>query len=184
MANLRQIGIVAFAALGMLACPSGTPPAPEGSAEPSAPMEPATEPSAEGTGEAGAAVAAVEEPEVASEPAPVDPLEAVRASVKSGEALSDEARALFWGSVEDDAPEVLLATRPDLEGRHYLTCDELNLHLWYERVRDIGGGYAGVGSYQAYTFIGWMKPDLAWFTDYDPWISSLHHIYAAFFENG
>ena len=184
MANLRQIGIVAFAALGALACPSGTAPAPEGAAEPATPTEPAAEPSIEGTGEAGAELAAVDEPEVASEPAPVDPMEAVRASVHSGEALSDEARALFWGSVEDDAPEVLLATRPDLEGRHYLTCDELNLHLWYERVRDIGGGYAGVGSDQAYTFIGWMKPDLAWFTDYDPWISSLHHIYAAFFENG
>jgi hypothetical protein len=184
MANLRQIGIVAFAALGALACPSGTAPAPEGAAEPATPTEPAAEPSIEGTGEAGAELAAVDEPEVASEPAPVDPMEAVRASVHSGEALSDEARALFWGSVEDDAPEVLLATRPDLEGRHYLTCDELNLHLWYERVRDIGGGYAGVGSDQAYTFIGWMKPDLAWFTDYDPWSSSLHHIYAAFFENG
>ena len=179
MRSLRMLLCAVFAVVSVPGCPSGSPSAvaPEAAPEAAAPAADPT-PLAEGSG-SGSAPAEVAAPE----PEPVDPMEAVRASVHSGEALSEEARALFWGSVEDDAPEVLLATRPDLEGRHYLTCDELNLHVWYERVRDIGGGYAGVGSDQAYTFIGWMKPDLAWFTDYDPWISSLHHIYAAFFAN-
>ena len=95
--------------------------------------------------------------------------------------LSPEARAIFWGSTEDPPAEHLDATRSDLEGRHYLTCDELNLHLLYDRVRDLGGGYAGVGTDQAYTFAGWQRPNLVWLTDYDPWVRLTHFAYRAFF---
>ena len=96
--------------------------------------------------------------------------------------LSPEAHALFWGSVEDDPPEVLNATRPDLEGRHYLYCDELNLHLFNEWIDNINGGYCGVGSDQAYLFMGMQRPHLVWLTDYDPWIRHLHWAYHAFFR--
>ncbi|MFT4704971.1 MAG: hypothetical protein ACI81R_002679 [Bradymonadia bacterium] len=130
----------------------------------------------------GVGVVVVEaEPQEAE--APSEPAAPVLLGSAAGHGpLPEHARELFWGSVEDDAPELLNATRPDLENRHYLTCDEVNLHTWYERVRNLGGGYAGVGSDQAYTFIGWMRPELAWLSDYDPWIRALHRSYHAFFQ--
>jgi hypothetical protein len=89
--------------------------------------------------------------------------------------------AILEAMPEDEAPEKLNATRADLEDRHYLMGDELHLNLFYERLKGLGGGYAGVGSDQAYLFMGWMQPEFAWVTDYDPWIKDLHHAYRAFF---
>ena len=91
-------------------------------------------------------------------------------------------RVLFFSSQEDQPAEQLLATEKRLEGRHYVTCDEWYLHLLEPHVRDLGGGYAGVGTDQAYLFIGWQKPHLAWLFDYDPWVKYLHQVYAVFFR--
>ena len=135
---------------------------------------------AEQEAEEGSAEAA--EPEVEPEPEP-DPTELLRQAAAGHGPIDGPLRELIYGDFEDAVPEVLNATREDLEGRHYLTCDELNLHIWYEQVRDIGGAYAGVGSDQAYTFIGWMKPQIAWLTDYDPWVRTTHKIYRTAFEN-
>ncbi len=97
--------------------------------------------------------------------------------------LSEERQAIFMASAEDPAPSELNASRDDLEGRHYLYCDELHSYVMYEHLRDLGGGYAGVGSDQTYLYAGWMKAELVWVTDYDPWIKRLHMAYAAFFEH-
>ena len=179
--------LVLSLSLSFLACERGGVPEPQPVAtEQPAAVEPEEGSSAEVEPDTEAAPAAEPAPAPEPEPEPepeVDPMDAVREAVAGRGALPEAARELFWGSVEDDAPEVLNATRPDLEGRHYLYCDELNLQLWYERVRDLGGGYAGVGSDQAYTFIGWQRPQLVWLTDYDPWIRALHRIYHAFFED-
>ncbi len=110
----------------------------------------------------------------------VAPLVASAATLPT--ALTDAERAVLDAIPEDRAPRKLNATRPDLEGRHYLSGDEANLHLFYPRVKDLGGAYAGVGSDQTYLFAGWMKPRFAFVTDYDPWIKWLHLSYAAFFD--
>lgn len=96
--------------------------------------------------------------------------------------ITDAERAVLSAIPQDKAPKKLNATRPDLEGRHYLSGDEANLHLFHPRIKDLGGAYAGVGSDQAYLFAGWIKPRFAFVTDYDPWIQWLHLSYAAFFE--
>lgn len=98
--------------------------------------------------------------------------------------ITEAERAILDAMPQDAEPEKLNATRKDLEDRHYLTGDELHLDLFYPKLKDLGGGYAGVGSDQAYLFIGWQKPDFAWVTDYDPWIADLHQSYRAFFEKG
>lgn len=190
---MRWLVVVSFA-LAMAGCPSapatragaGPEPAPSSDAAPGT-----------GVGERSAAeegAAAVEQGDGSGEVpagdgsgsaaplAPPDPLAALRAEAAGQGPISDALRARIWSVPEDDVPEVLDATREDLENRHYLTCDELNLHLWYEHVRDIGGAYAGVGSDQAYTFIGWMRPSIAWLTDYDPWVRATHKIYRVAFE--
>jgi hypothetical protein len=96
--------------------------------------------------------------------------------------LTEAQKAIFWGSTEDAPAEKLLATEERLEGRHYPTCDEWNIHLFEPKVRDLGGGYLGVGTDQAYLFIGWQRPHLAWLFDYDPWVKHIHKTYHIFFE--
>lgn len=95
-------------------------------------------------------------------------------------ALTAEQRATFHGSAEDAPAKELLGIK-GFEGRHYLWGDEYNAHLWHPHIKDLGGGYMGVGSDQAYLFIGWQKPALAWLIDYDVLVVDIHAIYRAFF---
>ncbi len=97
------------------------------------------------------------------------------------EPLTDEVKAMLDGLAEDAEPEKLNATRADLEGRHYLSGDERHMELFYPDLKDLGGVYFGVGTDQAYLFAGWMRPDLVFLTDYDPWIKRMHIAYALFF---
>lgn len=80
-----------------------------------------------------------------------------------------------------DPPAKELLGIKGFEGRHYLAGDEYNSHLWYPHIKDLGGAYVGVGSDQAYLFIGWARPEIAWLVDYDPWVVDLHAVYRAFF---
>ncbi len=96
--------------------------------------------------------------------------------------LTPEAEALFFGSEEDPPPKVLDAQMEKFEGAHFLYSDEANPDKFLARIKDLGGGYVGVGTDQGYLFIGWMKPHLAWLSDYDPWVVYLHLAYMAFFE--
>jgi hypothetical protein len=94
---------------------------------------------------------------------------------------------------EDHTPDRILAVSEDrpadrlfgisehYEGRHYLAGDEWNLQVFQPHVAGRGGAYLGVGSDQAYLFIGWSRPELAWLIDYDPWVVRLHAIYLRFF---
>ena len=178
MTRVPTLATLATLAL-ITACDRGddsSEPASDGSAQ-----EEQVEPAEEGSSETPEEGSAETEPE--PEPEPVDPTAALREAVAGHGPIEGPVRDLIWGEFEDEIPETLNATREDLEGRHYLTCDELNLHIWYEQVRGIGGAYAGVGSDQAYTFIGWMRPQVAWLTDYDPWVRTTHKIYRTAFEN-
>lgn len=95
--------------------------------------------------------------------------------------LSADQRAALWGSPEDPAPEELGGINDDFKGRHYVAGDEFRLHLFAPKLRNLGGGYLGVGSDQAYIFIGWARPEVAWLTDYDPLVVALHQAYRVFF---
>ena len=66
------------------------------------------------------------------------------------EPLASEARELLWSVPFDPAPRKLNASRKDLEGRHYLSGDELFLHKYREHIEGIGGAFAGVGTDQTY----------------------------------
>lgn len=98
------------------------------------------------------------------------------------EPLPDNEAAVFFGSVEDAPPEVLNAQLESREGRHFLFSDEENPHKFYPKIKDLGGGFVGVGTDQCYLFAGWIRPHLAWIADYDPWVIALHRAYFAFFE--
>ena len=94
--------------------------------------------------------------------------------------LTASESQIFWGSEEDAVPVVRHAYKKENAGQHFLYCDELHLELFEPALRGIGGGYAGVGTDQAYLFIGWMRPTFAWLTDYDPLVAVMHKVYAAF----
>jgi len=105
----------------------------------------------------------------------------ITAEAHAIEPLPPAQQAIFMGSREDKPAELLNGVTASQIGRHYVTGNEWNLHLFYSRVRDLGGGYVGVGADQAYLFIGWQKPELAWLIDYDSWVVDTHKIYQAFF---
>jgi len=96
--------------------------------------------------------------------------------------LDDKAREIFWGAAEDIAANHLDAIKEEHENKHFLYSDELNQHLYYKHIKDLGGGYAGVGTDQSYLFIGWQKAHVAWLSDYDVWVKWLHFAYLAFFQ--
>ncbi len=95
--------------------------------------------------------------------------------------LTSAESQIFWSSPEDSVPEVRHAYKKENEGQHFLYCDELHLELFEPGLRNLGGGYMGVGTDQAYLFIGWMRPQFAWLTDYDPLVQVMHRLYALFF---
>jgi len=93
--------------------------------------------------------------------------------------LPDDARRALFGSAQDDAPAVLGGVTASAEGRHYFTSNERSLHAFASTVRGKGGGYIGVGTDQAYLFLGWARSEFAWLVDYDPVVVQLHGVYRA-----
>ena len=98
---------------------------------------------------------------------------------RSSAPLSSEERALFHGSPEDPPAEVLDSALPG-PGEHHVHGNEWSLHLFAPAVRDLRGGYVGVGADQAYLFLSWQDPELAWLIDYDTVVIDVHRIHQAF----
>ena len=96
-------------------------------------------------------------------------------------ALTPQQRQIFESSPEDPVPKMLNGQAPGLEDRHYVVGNEWHLDLYQAKLANLGGGYMGVGSDQAYLLIGWMRPEIAWLTDYDDYVVQTHKIYHALF---
>jgi hypothetical protein len=96
--------------------------------------------------------------------------------------LSPDKLAVFRAGPEDPPPANLDAVKAEMEGNHFLASDELRLDLFYASLRDLGGGFVGVGTDQCYLFAGWMNAELVWLSDYDPWVKALHQVYLLLFR--
>lgn len=70
----------------------------------------------------------------------------------------------------------------ELVGKQYLAGNEKTLYAFRPKIDNVGGGYVGVGSDQAYFFIGWARPEYAWLIDYDEDVVSIHAVYRDFLE--
>jgi hypothetical protein len=111
--------------------------------------------------------------------APVDPVAApVDAGPKGLEPLDEQLQAIFMGSPADDPPEIRDGITGEVD-ETYVASNERRLDAFASTIRDIGGGYIGVGSDQAYLLIGWARPEVAWFIDYDPAVVDIHMVYRA-----
>lgn len=151
--------------------PATTPPIAAGpKPTPTEPSEPADATPAEPSEPADAEP---KEPTPPAEPTPPDP------SVRGP--LTDAQVEILLGTAEDEAPEYRGGITPERENKHYLAGNERMLHAYYPVIKDVGGGYVGVGTDQAYLFMSWARPEIAWLVDYDPAVVEVHELYRLFF---
>lgn len=95
--------------------------------------------------------------------------------------LAEAARATFLGSAEDEPPPELGGVTEARKNQHYVSSNERTLEAFHPRIKDLRGGYLGVGSDQSYLLIGWARSELAWLIDYDPVVVDVHAVYHALF---
>ena len=159
----------------LLAC------APKGA---STPPEPASAPVASSTSPARPAAAEEQPapaPAPASEPEPAPAPEPESLRVAPSGPLTEAQRAILFGSPEDEVPRKRDGILGMHEEEHYITGNERTLDLFHPHIADVGGGYLGVGTDQAYLFIDWARSDVAWLVDYDAEVQVVHELYRRFF---
>ena len=110
------------------------------------------------------------------EPRPAKPRTPQGARPRAEGPLSKKQRDIFWGSPSERAP------RKRAREGHYWVGNEWELYLYRDHLKNLGGGYVGVGSDQAYLFIGWMRPSFSWLVDYDEEVVDLQWVHHAFFR--
>ncbi|MGH1345511.1 MAG: hypothetical protein ACRBN8_28360 [Nannocystales bacterium] len=166
------LALATVSALGCRPAPT-TPPEPEPPAEASPPPAPTPGPAAD----------PAPPPEPEPEPEPAAPVSMAKEvwTADTVPPLSEAERATFWSSAEDTTPEVRGGIVKELEDVHYTIGNEWALWAFYEDIKDLGGGYVGVGPDQAYLFMGWQRPHLAWLIDYDSAVLRTHAMYKAVF---
>jgi hypothetical protein len=120
------------------------------------------------------------EPEVKPEPTPAEPVEPTPDPTARGPLTAAQLEILL-GTAEDGAPEHRGGVTSVREDKHYLAGNERSPHAFYPLVKDVGGGYVGVGTDQAYLFMSWARPEIAWLVDYDPAVIEVHELYRLFF---
>ena len=65
---------------------------------------------------------------------------------------------------------------------HYPSSNERRIDLFRDQIRDLKGGYVGVGTDQNFTFIGWANSRYAWLMDFDPVVVAVNRIHFTFLE--
>ncbi len=69
-----------------------------------------------------------------------------------------------------------------LRADHYPASNERRIDLFEPRIRDLRGGYIGVGTDQNFTFIAWAKSDYAYLMDFDEVVVAVNKIHLYFIE--
>ncbi len=121
------------------------------------------------------------EPEPEPEPAEPEPVEPEPAEPQGRVALTDAEVEILFGSAEDQAAEHRGGVTKAREDKHYLAGNERTLDVYYPHIKDVGGGYVGVGTDQAYLFMSWARPEIVWLVDYDAAVVEVHELYRLFF---
>lgn len=99
--------------------------------------------------------------------------------------LTAAERAIFYGSPEDvlDKPTCLpggaRVTRSCRDAKSYVHMNEWHHEVYRPYIQGIGGGYLGIASDQAFTFIAWARSELAWMMDYDPVVVAINRAHRA-----
>lgn len=76
-----------------------------------------------------------------------------------------------------------LKTNRGLKADHYPITNEYRLDLFFDDIKDIGGGYLGVGTDQNLTLIAKAKSKFAILMDFDPQIVGVNKLHIFFLKN-
>jgi len=116
-------------------------------------------------------------PRAQSDPPPQPPLP---------EPPSAEALKQFRDVVEDydvlkipSCERLYRATHTCRDPASYLTSNEPEQHLFAPFIRNVAGGYVGLGADQGYSLLEAARSEWAWLFDYDPAVVRLHWIVRA-----
>ena len=90
--------------------------------------------------------------------------------------LSEAQRARLSSVEADPKPEQIV------RDSHYWVSNEHSHQLWYPYLKELRGGYIGVGTDQNYLLAGWARSELLVLMDFDQAIPELHRIYHCFFR--
>jgi formylglycine-generating enzyme required for sulfatase activity len=61
----------------------------------------------------------------------------------------------------------------------YIKSNEALQYLFGDAIKNVGGGYVGLGADQGYSFIAHARSEWAWLFDYDPTVIRIHHVLRA-----
>ncbi|MFY0522021.1 SUMF1/EgtB/PvdO family nonheme iron enzyme [Archangium gephyra] len=99
---------------------------------------------------------------------------------------SEEERAKALAVVEDtDVFQIPLCGRPGRarvdcrDPMSYIKSNEALQYLFGDAIKNVGGGYVGLGADQGYSYIAHARSQWAWLFDYDPTVVRLHHVLRA-----
>jgi hypothetical protein len=69
-----------------------------------------------------------------------------------------------------------------LNADHYFISNERRIELFEPYLKDLGGGYIGVGSDQNLSLAAWAKSEYIWLMDFDDYVVSLNRIHILFLK--
>lgn len=86
-----------------------------------------------------------------------------------------------WNSLQPGEYDVLPQKR-GLTAPHYPASNENRIDLFYDSIKNLGGGYVGVGTDQNFTFIAWARSEYAYLMDFDPVVVNINRIHLHFID--
>ena len=90
---------------------------------------------------------------------------------------SDDFQKIFRVTDLDQLPKDRF-----LRADHYPASNERRIDLFEPKIRDLKGGYVGVGTDQNFTFIAWAKSEYAYLMDFDEVVVAVNKIHLYFIE--
>jgi hypothetical protein len=100
----------------------------------------------------------------------------VNADVKITADITDK-----WASLLPLEFDILPKNR-GLTAPHYPSSNENRIDLFYDSIKNLGGGYVGVGTDQNFTFIAWARSEYAYLMDFDPVVVGINRIHLHFID--
>ncbi len=73
--------------------------------------------------------------------------------------------------------------KKELRAKHYPASNERRIDLYYPFIKNLGGGYLGVGTDQNLTFIAWAKSEYAYLMDFDWAVVYINRLHLLFLKN-
>lgn len=102
-------------------------------------------------------------------------------STESTEKIERADLSEKWNGLKLREYDVLPKNR-GLSAPHYPASNENRIDLFYEHIKNLGGGYVGVGTDQNFTFIAWARSEYAYLMDFDPVVVCINRIHLHFID--